>query len=134
MKKTLAELKAENVPHASCEMVGINIKGPSSEGETTRRALDAYLANFCAPETKDQVIENPLVCVCCGHSLTGIFGTFTWGICHGEGYCGHCNYPARGFHDVKDEAGEGVARLSNVVLQYHPDVLEENPEVERVTA
>lgn len=136
MKKTLAELKAENVPVATCETVGITITGKADDAEKVaalRATLDAYFANFCAPrETDDELDKKAMKCVCCDRGLAGLFGTFTWGICHGEGFCGHCGHLGRGHHEIMDEGGECVATLANYVLQYHPSVLELNPEYETI--
>lgn len=64
-------------------------------------------------------------CIRCGTPLGGMCGSFTWGICNGEGFCGHCKYPVRAIHRIfeKDGDQEPLATLSNVILQYHPSVL-----------
>lgn len=127
--KTLAELQAENVPHASCETVGITLKGDESAIEDGKRIMDAYFNDFAA-----SVFGNDLgqfmecsTCIRCGRPQAGIFGHFTWGLCRGEGYCSHCKYPARGIHQINDE-GKLFATFSGHILQYHPSVLTENTE------
>ena len=61
-------------------------------------ALDEYFAIFRKP-------KDGLDCAC-GKPLTGFFGTFKWGIAHGEGFCSSCGQPVRMFHSVSDESGE----------------------------
>ncbi len=51
-------------------------------------------------------------CLYCGG-----WGTFTWGLAHGSGYCVTCGWPARLYHFIKDEAKEKRIVL---LLQYHP--------------
>ena len=43
------------------------------------------------------------VCPSCGKDLNGIFGGFTWGLVHGNGYCGYCkNVNIQLYHYIKD--------------------------------
>lgn len=128
--KTLKELQAGDVPHASCETIGLVLKGEASDLERGRRIMDAYFRDFTAPRHE---IGDPLAlarCVRCERTLSGIFGTFTWGLCSGEGYCSNCNYPARAFHRIGEDGDKGkcYATLNDYILQYHPLVLSEDTE------
>lgn len=78
--------------------------------DDARAQLEPYLKQFLPPGP----------CVCCKQQLGGLFGSFTWGLAHGEGFCGGCRYPARAFH--RFEPGSPVLSFS-FVLQYHPSEL-----------
>lgn len=65
-----------------------------------------YLTVFAAPTDN--------VCLCCGG-----YGTFTWGLAHGEGHCCKCSWPARLYHFIKSADGEKKRIVK--LLQYHPD-------------
>jgi len=42
-------------------------------------------------------------CPNCNSDLTGILGTFKWGIVHGQGFCSHCNsIEFRFYHYIGD--------------------------------
>src|SRR4051812_2277724 len=56
--------------------------------------VDRYLSQFCVPDGK---------CPRCGRGLFGVFGTFQWGICSGEGMCGECGWLMRALHEVRSE-------------------------------
>lgn len=58
----------------------------------------------------------------CGRWIGGVFGSFTWGIVHGEGFCGACRRPARAYHFLKDPSGEEFATL-RTILFYRPEAL-----------
>lgn len=132
---SVAELRTRNLPRASCELCGIGItpKDPNDlvqvkEATDGISKLDEYLHIF----TK---LPNN-ACPACGHSLgakdsvdamMSFFGArkggFRWGICHGEGHCAECGYPARAYHrDV------GPLEFFQAVLPYHPDELETKEE------
>lgn len=104
MKKTLAELKAANLPKASAEDLIAE-----SLGETPDLTkINEYLKIFAKPAGDNW-------CPACGSG-------FVWGFTHGEGHCHTCNYPARAYH--YDMPGTTAKRIIGV-LWYHPDVLEE---------
>jgi hypothetical protein len=123
--KTLAELRSANLARAACADVlkvsvtmkaGVDPIKAEAERADVVAALDAYLAPFVKP--------NDDRCVMCGSELSGIFGSFMWGIVHGEGECSHCRYPARAYHYVKiDVDGEPAEFRTSFVLQYHPSEL-----------
>jgi len=140
---TLQEMQADDYPVASCETLEIEIKvnddligempdrdrawllndGPERSAERAhgkiRTALDKYLSDFTVPEGEDWQ------CPRCKKSLTGImgmFGSFQYGITHGEGAC-ECGYPCRADHYIKLPYMEKEYWLK-MVLPYHPSVLE----------
>lgn len=107
--KTLAELKTANLRRAS-EIESIT----GVDNPETLAKVREYLKNFVPPGP----------CVKCGNPLQNdimnAFGCgFVWGLAHGEGHCGICNYPARAYHDIPDVG------KATMILQYHPNVLEE---------
>ena len=66
---------------------------------------------------KFHVPEDGFPCRGCGMSLSGLLGTFTWGIVHGEGYCSHCLMPVRMYHRIMD--GDEEVMSFTLPLQYH---------------
>lgn len=95
--------------------------------ETTIKALDDYFSHFAAVEVKEENGKPEMQlqqCCGCGKTLTGIFGTWRWGIAHGVGECSSCGWPSHGHHFIKDAAGEDVATIHNFILQVHPDFVE----------
>jgi hypothetical protein len=60
-------------------------------------------------------------CVCCEERLTGVLGSFAWGIVNGEGACAACGWPARAYHRKV-----GGIEFFGLILQYHPDTLSED--------
>lgn len=96
--------------------------------ETIIKALDGYFSHFAAVEVKEENGKpemQPQKCIGCGRLLTGILGTWRWGIAHGVGECSSCGWPSHGHHFIKDEAGEHVATIHNFILQVHPDFVEQ---------
>lgn len=98
-------------------------------------ALDNYFKQFVAltikPGTDDAKPEiEPQRCVQCDEPLTGFQalilgrGGFEWGLAHGHGHCRACKWPCVAHHFIKDEDGEHVCTLHNVILQIHPDLVE----------
>lgn len=92
------------------------------------KALDDYFSHFAAVEIKDDENGKPQIqtqkCCGCGKDLTGLFGTWQWGIAHGMGECGACRWPSYGHHQIIDADGQEVAKLHNFILQVHPDFVE----------
>jgi len=120
----LRELQAENLSKATAATVGI-VPTPGQEDVPDTLNLialaDEYFANFCASEKPDA----PIKCPCCGFGLGVLLGTFVWGIAHGEGTCSSCGYPCRAHHPIYEQGNdEPVMTLQNMVLPYHPSVLE----------
>lgn len=93
-------------------------------------ALDKYFEPFAEPVRGEERSEKPLLCIKCDEPLTGMLasmfgkGGFTWGMVHGEGHCAGCGWPARAHHYITDKDGSELVTLRNVILQYHPDVVE----------
>jgi hypothetical protein len=103
----LASLQALPIPRANSRQIRF---------EDLDEALnEEYVQHFLPPRANRS--NTALACAGCGENLTGMFGTFTFGLAWGEGACGKCRYPARAMHKI----GDGVCEL---VLQYHPDELE----------
>lgn len=104
------------------------MKASDDMPETSLKALDSYFSHFAAIEIKDGADGKPDIqpqkCCGCGKELTGLFGTWRWGIAHGVGECGACGWPSHGHHFIKDEKGEEVATLHNFILQVHPNFVE----------
>jgi hypothetical protein len=113
--KTLQELKDSDLPLASIESINLVIDDKTGEnGEEVKLTTDSvveYLSSFTIPTG---------YCPMCDNNYGGIFGTFTWGIAHGEGFCSACNYPMRANHKI-----EHLGRISNMILPYHPKELSE---------
>jgi hypothetical protein len=79
-----------------------------------------YLAAFLAPlRTPDAHPAEPSYCLC-GHPLTGLDGTFTWGLAFGEGFCALCHRPARALHVVRNPDGTELCRFAPLALLYAP--------------
>lgn len=111
--KTIRKLQAENLAHATCDLVGLAwTPADDSEAQIAKGCeaiadVDRYLHEF-TPGPK---------CPGCGAQLGGWLGTFRWGICTGEGACARCGYPARAQHQCTGLAGR------ELILPYHPDYL-----------
>ncbi len=108
--KTIRELREAQLPRATIDDIG-KLSATNDTDEAAKIVAEAteeinrYLASF-----------TPGPCPGCGAELGGIFGSFQWGICTGEGACARCEYPARGQHASKYLTG-------SFVLPYHPDLL-----------
>ena len=105
----MSELKA-GVPKCTLESIGMKITG--KDAPPIIAACNEYLSIFADTDGK---------CPNCDRTLGGLLGTFTWGICSGEGTCAGCGWPCRAHHDIKDAAGEAIFdRMLQCVLPYHP--------------
>ena len=112
------ELPARVFGRAKASDIGLAIKEDAPESDKrqavqTLADVDRYLQDFCVSKK----------CIVCGSTLTGLFGSFEWGIAHGEGYCSNCGYPARAYHTVNDREHKPIFEHAAFVLQYHPEVL-----------
>lgn len=118
LKFDLDEVRAKSLPHADCESCGIVISPLDTLPEDKRAeaqryadetiaAINVYLANFTINEKK--------TCPGCDRALGGFLGSFTWGICWGEGNCTNCGWPCRAHHKTDDFS------VGNLILPYHPD-------------
>lgn len=111
-KLTLEELQAKKLPRATWSDL---IRITSGEGFSDKEGeeLNQYFNHFAKPSSNEFGHSS---CLMCSHSLTGLLGTFTWGIRNGEGNCSHCGWPARAFHrDL------GPIEFLCIILQYHPE-------------
>ncbi len=79
--------------------------------------LREYFHTFATPTKGKHGAE----CPNCGSAIGGMFGSFEWGLVHGEGRCSICHWPMRAYHFIKDKDGKDVATIRNLVLPYHPD-------------
>lgn len=110
------------------------MKASDDMPEQSLKALDKYFNQFVAvplkaSETGGKPETLAQKCVGCGETLTGfeaMFGRggFQWGIIHGQGHCAKCKWPAFGHHFIKDDEGNDVVTLHNLVLQVHPDFVD----------
>lgn len=110
----LDAIKARNLPRLKWGDILKSNEPLSAEDE---KALADYFSAFTL------LADN--ACPGCGKNLTGSLlevalgvATFTWGICHGEGFCSACRYPARALHYKV-----GPIERLELVLPYHPDDL-----------
>lgn len=120
-KYDLAALQDKELPRASCATVGLHAK--NADGEALLIVADAYLRTFVAPD--DTTGGKDIDCPGCGRAFGGLFGSFQWDICNGEGFCSLCKYPARAIHRIGDkaESGEYPLTLNRFILAYHPSML-----------
>jgi hypothetical protein len=88
-----------------------------------RARLTEYFAAFCAPIVTERANLFTGARCLCGGPLTGMFGTFTYGLAHGEGFCGTCGHPGRADHYITDAQGGDLLCLRRFPLLYHPDAL-----------
>ena len=94
--------------------------------EDFKATVQRYFSVFAEPskERGDGFLFG-IRCINCGEYLTGMLGTFTWSICHGEFKCGKCGWPGRGCHYIKDTNGEELfsfgSSMAPVALQYLPE-------------
>lgn len=123
----LMELKAKKLARPTLEQIlelmGRTIKHNASPEALTEYAAvkattDEYLTQFTLPH----VVKSSHMCLSCDSRLSvygggisaAFMSSFTWGLMHGEGMCGHCHWPARMYHQSPD------LRFT-LILQYHPD-------------
>lgn len=96
-------------------------------GEENQEIIDSYTEKFAQPMKGQK-------CLKCGESLRGLFGTFQWGLCSGEGTCSSCGWPARAHHNIKTKDGEELTGFFECLFQYHPDFVEEKDSERRSKA
>lgn len=89
-------------------IIELNGEPVSPEFETK---FKEYMSHFVAP--------HEMKCVKCGTTLGGLFGSFRWGIAHGQGECSRCGWPAIAYHFLEDETGK--EHRFELLLQLHPD-------------
>jgi len=129
MKIKLKELQDKKLAYATIDDLpfDLKIKKGAEKSQKSKKAkedfievINEYLKIFVADKK----------CINCEEDLSGLFGTFNWGIVHGEGSCSNCGYPARGRHYIKlkklvvDDKEKNELILP-FVLQYHPNELKQ---------
>lgn len=139
-KKIVIEV---DVKHCSPSDIGLLIipKTPEENDDAERlmRIVTNYLNEFAAPiyNNEEDRFTGTMVCLKCGSYLNGVFGSFTWGIVHGDFTCSKCGWPGRAYHYIEDEEDDDDEDIFNmplqIILQYHPDFVsqvrtEGNPE------
>ena len=119
-QERLEALRRE-VPHATLS----DIATVKQHDNPAVLKLNAYLHGFAKP------IMPGNKCLCCERPLAGTLvdqllsdGGFEWGLVHGQGHCRKCGWPATMYHFIKDENGEDILTMHNVLLQVHPDHIE----------
>ncbi len=121
-QRALIALQAIEVPRVRAADYFSKKADAGADVDQELERWDAYFADF-AKLTDGR-------CLCCGKSLRcelgmGLFGGFEWGLAHGEGHCTYCRYPMRGHHRV-----DGLGRIQNLFLPYHPSALSFAPKEE----
>lgn len=112
-KDRLADLQAANLPRLTTDDL-FHISGEEDKISCFTSNVDEYLADFVKTDNGR--------CICCGASIGGVFGSFTYGYAHGEGFCSKCSYPCRANHYIKDDNGKEILKFE-AILQYHPSGL-----------
>ena len=95
-------MRAEmNIPAAAraCTPADIGVDFTDDAPAALRYAVGTYFAAF---EQPIRTRHGEILCSC-GAFVTNIMASFRWGLTHGEGFCGECGRPARGYHYVPDE-------------------------------
>ena len=128
-RESLADLKSEHLARAQGSDF-LKLESDEPQAHSLLEKADEYFKDFVKGSPGGP-------CICCGKNqgaanlIDGLIGNacFTWGLAHGEGYCSNCGYPARAHHDVPE-----IGRITNLILQYHPDGLsfEKRKETEAV--
>lgn len=124
-RDALTALQARDVPRVRA--ADYLSKAPDADAQTDVELArwDDYLSKFA------KLADGR--CLCCGIRLgghlleraMGLVGGVEWGLAHGEGHCSRCGYPMRGHHIV-----EGLGRILNLFLPYHPSGLSFAPKAE----
>ena len=101
-------VKGKDLSHVTYDEI---FKGDLTDNEIA--LLNDYLKAFALPVD---------ICPRCEAKLSGIMGTFTWSIAHGEGSCGKCGWPLRAYHC--NLPNDQPLEKFTLVLAYHPDFVE----------
>jgi hypothetical protein len=113
-----------DVEFCTIDDLGIEITGDGAEPIIA--TLNEYFRDFAKPIKRDgggNIISGATNCLKCKSALEGMFGSFRWGLTHGEGECSQCGWPCRAYHRPKDEEGEIFNSVLPKILQYHPSVV-----------
>lgn len=104
------------LPRLRCSAADVGIEFKDDAPPELREALDEYFGAFLKPERS--AVGSGLLCVCGERITAPLIGSFTWGLSHGEGFCGECGRPARAYHRPRDRHGEILSM--SIVLVYLP--------------
>jgi len=122
-----------DIKKCTCESIGIEITG--KDAPSLVAAINKYLEVFAEPissgDNSGSMIFGSVRCLRCGSMLDGAFGTFKWGMVHGEGFCSECSWPARAYHVPEDDDGKIFDQPLQRILQYHPDGLVKSTSVRK---
>ena len=119
------DLTQTDVERCTIADIGISLTG--DDAQPLVDAINEYLQDFAKPVKRDgggSFAMGRYVCLKCGESLDGMLGRFRWGIAWGEGHCTGCGWPGRAYHIIKDKDGDIFERPLELILQYHPSVVE----------
>lgn len=105
----IEEIRALGLPRCTIELVERRVGFRLDVDDARRVALAEHLHHYSGAITSGGLFACP---GCGGDSL----GMFTWGIQHGAGFCGRCDWPGRFYHFIDDS----LPRL-DLVLWAHPD-------------
>jgi hypothetical protein len=122
-----------DVPKCCMADIGLSLTGEGAQPLVD--AINKYLADFAKPIAREGggFLIGKHVCLKCGEALDGALGTFQWGLVWGEGACSKCDWPARGYHAIKDDTGDIFEEPLPIILQYHPSVVDCPPAEEDET-
>ncbi len=107
-----------------CTIADIGFEITGSDAPLLIAAINKYLSVFAKPVRRNggaEFVVGSHECLKCGKPLSGLLGTFQWGLVNGEGSCSECGWPARAYHEPADDEGKIFDRILEIVLQYHPD-------------
>lgn len=111
----LTDVEVCTITHLGMEITG-------EDAPPIVEAINQYLSQFAKPVRREggNNFSGSINCLNCGEILSGLIGTFTWGIAHGEAECGNCGWPCRAYHDIKQDGESVFNRPLDTILQYHP--------------
>ncbi len=119
-------MKIETKTETDIDVCTISDLGIEITGEDAQPLIDAinsYLEIFAKPvksERGSSFLLGGRKCLKCDALLDGVMGSFQWGMANGEGTCSNCGWPARAYHNPKDDEGNIFNRPLERILQYHP--------------
>ena len=94
------------------------VKDVDTLSDGAKARLSDYLDGFLEPTFRHDKDDEPnaITCPSCnsqiyaGGVMDALLSTFTWGIVHGDGFCGECKWPIRMYHFIKLD-GDDEQRL-----------------------
>lgn len=136
----LTELRDTSLPPATLEHIGLSLTPEAGDEDAAKQLatdINEYLSAFVAPQRRDgeacfatSFAFGDCECICCGASLNGMLGSFTYGFAWGEGYCSKCKWPCRALHVIKSGGMEIFDKPLSQVLQYHPSQVQMRNEID----